>query len=40
MSINDEGVSLRMSGLIDDPNTVAGAIFQLADLATAIEKLS
>jgi len=40
LSINDEGVSLRMSGLIDDPNMVAGAIFQLADLASAIEKLS
>ena len=40
LSINDEGVSLRMSGLIDDPNMVAGAIFQLADLASAIEKLT
>jgi len=40
MSINDEGVSLRMSGLIDDPGMVTGAIFQLSDLASEIEKMT
>ncbi|MBI87912.1 MAG: hypothetical protein CMB67_02635 [Euryarchaeota archaeon] len=40
MLINDEGITTHLSGLIDDPNHIGGVMFQLADLASKIEKLS